>query len=162
MRVTAVLRGPAVQHPPSRRHLRRRSLALSAIIAHQEKVDTPLNETVATYFRLRPGATAASMEPGLPNFVARHFPLSHLGGDMTNLKICHPPRALADIHLRPSTKGAFKPAGDRTVIAAIAGVGALIVLVAAINFVTLMTAAATRRAVEVGVRKAAGRRAAAT
>ena len=32
----------------------------------------------------------------------------------------------------------------------------LIVLVAAINFVTLMTARAARRAVEVGVRKAAG------
>src|SRR6185437_8988190 len=39
---------------------------------------------------------------------------------------------------------------------AIAGVSALIVLVAAINFVTLMTARAARRGVEVGVRKATG------
>src|SRR5581483_7194031 len=38
----------------------------------------------------------------------------------------------------------------------IAGVGALIVLVAAINFVTLLTARAGRRALEVGVRKAVG------
>ncbi len=35
-------------------------------------------------------------------------------------------------------------------------IGALIVLVAAINFVTLMTARAARRGVEVGVRKATG------
>jgi putative ABC transport system permease protein len=38
----------------------------------------------------------------------------------------------------------------------VAAVGVLIVLIAAINFVTLMTARATRRAVEVGVRKAVG------
>ena len=48
------------------------------------------------------------------------------------------------------------PTGSRPVAYAIAGVGALIVLVAAINFVTLMTARAARRGVEVGVRKAAG------
>jgi putative ABC transport system permease protein len=155
MRVTAVL-----EDLPSNTHLAADIFAAGRSpygdIAHQEKVDTPLNETVATYFRLRPGATAESMEPGLRDFVGRHFPLNHLGGDMRNLKIVVHLVPLADIHLRPSTKGAFKPAGDRTVIAAIAGVGALIVLVAAINFVTLMTAAATRRAVEVGVRKTAG------
>jgi putative ABC transport system permease protein len=63
---------------------------------------------------------------------------------------------LTAIHLHPSTQGAFRPAGDKTVIAAIAAVGVLVVLVAAINFITLMTARAGRRAVEVGVRKAAG------
>ena len=41
---------------------------------------------------------------------------------------------------------------------AVAAVGALVVIIAAINFVTLMTARATRRAVEVGVRKAVGAR----
>jgi putative ABC transport system permease protein len=39
---------------------------------------------------------------------------------------------------------------------AIAGIGGLIVLMAAINFVSLMTARAGRRALEVGVRKAVG------
>ena len=52
----------------------------------------------------------------------------------------------------------MKPGGDRQVIAAIALVGVLIVAIAAINFVTLMTARANRRAVEVGVRKAMGAR----
>jgi putative ABC transport system permease protein len=49
-----------------------------------------------------------------------------------------------------------KPVGSRATALAIATVGLLIVLVAAINFVTLMTARATRRATEVGIRKVNG------
>ena len=65
---------------------------------------------------------------------------------------------LADVHLTTPglTASVAKPVGSKAVAYGIAGVGALIVLVAAINFVTLMTARASRRAVEVGVRKAAG------
>ena len=66
---------------------------------------------------------------------------------------------LAEMHLADPGRlaaGGGKPPGSRGVAYAIAGVGALIVLVAAINFVTLMTARAARRAVEVGVRKATG------
>jgi putative ABC transport system permease protein len=67
---------------------------------------------------------------------------------------------LGDVHLTPpgQTEPVQKPTGSRSVAYAIASVGALIVLVAAINFVTLMTARAARRGVEVGVRKAAGAR----
>jgi putative ABC transport system permease protein len=65
---------------------------------------------------------------------------------------------LAEVHLtQPGlTAVTVKPAGSRAVAYAIAGVGALIVLVAAINFVTLMTARAARRGLEVGIRKATG------
>jgi putative ABC transport system permease protein len=64
---------------------------------------------------------------------------------------------LGEAHLTPGqTAPVQKPMGSRSVAYAIAGVGALIVLVAAINFVTLMTARAARRGVEVGVRKAVG------
>jgi putative ABC transport system permease protein len=67
---------------------------------------------------------------------------------------------LADVHLTPPGKTAqvVKPVGSRTIAYAIAGVAALIVFVAAINFVTLTTARAARRGVEVGVRKATGAR----
>jgi len=64
---------------------------------------------------------------------------------------------LGEAHLTPGQTAAVeKPAGSRSVAYGLAGVGALIVLVAAINFVTLLTARAARRGVEVGVRKAAG------
>jgi putative ABC transport system permease protein len=59
------------------------------------------------------------------------------------------------VHLDP-VPGAFASETDPAVLAAIGVIGALIVIVAAINFVTLMTARAARRAVEVGVRKALG------
>jgi putative ABC transport system permease protein len=49
-----------------------------------------------------------------------------------------------------------RPSGSRPIIYALPAVGVLIILVASINFVNLMTARATRRAVEVGVRKTAG------
>ncbi len=54
--------------------------------------------------------------------------------------------------------GLLRPPGDSAVDAGVATVGVLIVLIATINFVTLMTARATRRAVEVGVRKVVGAR----
>jgi putative ABC transport system permease protein len=65
---------------------------------------------------------------------------------------------LAQVHLTPAdlTAATVKPAGSRAIAYAIGGVGGLIVVVAAINFVTLMTARAARRAMEVGVRKAVG------
>jgi putative ABC transport system permease protein len=65
---------------------------------------------------------------------------------------------LADAHLTPPglTNIVVKPVGSPTTALAIATVGLLIVLVAAINFVTLMTARATRRAAEVGIRKVNG------
>src|SRR6185437_7287590 len=70
------------------------------------------------------------------------------------------PIPLGDVHLTPVDRTVVVPSrtGSRTVSYGIAGVGALIVLVAAINFVTLMTARAARRGVEVGVRKATGAR----
>ena len=151
MRVNAVLKDL-----PSSTHLTADMFASGrspdSFITHQEQVDTPFNNTVATYFRLRPGASVATIEQELGSFTARHFPADKLG--MTKVTLHLVP--LADIHLRGSSQGAFKPAGDKASIAAIAAVGLLIVLVAAINFVNLMTARASRRAVEVGVRKVAG------
>ena len=155
MRVTAV-----IEDLPSDTHLVADMFASArspdSVITHDIAVDTPLNNTVATYFRLRPGASAADIEPGLPEFVRRHFPPNQFGPLVSKVSIDIHLAPLADIHLRPSTQGAFKPAGDKAIIAGIAGVGVQIVLVAAINFVTLMTARSARRAMEVGVRKAAG------
>ena len=155
MRVTAVLADlPSQTHLPFDIFVSGRSP--DSVITQLEKVDTPGNNVVGTYFRLRPGASIASLEMQLPDFVHRHFPPDPTSTGLPRYKIVMHSIPLAEIHLHASTGGAFKPAGDKAIIAGIAGVGVLIVLVAAINFVTLMTARAARRAVEVGVRKAAG------
>jgi putative ABC transport system permease protein len=153
MRINAV-----IEDLPSNTHLAANmygsALSASGNMLYQEKVDTPLNETVATYIKLRPGASAAAVTRRLPAFAAEHFSAAALG--IRGARMSFELVPLRDIHLRRADQGAFKPSGDRTVNAAIAGVGGLVLLVAAINFITLMTARATRRAVEVGVRKAVG------
>jgi putative ABC transport system permease protein len=92
-----------------------------------------------TYARLPPGMSADRIREGLEAFAARHYP----GASGRRFRL----EPLKDVHLT---------AERRAVVRQIAIVGALIIVIAAINFVTLMTARAVRRAIEVGVRKAIG------
>jgi putative ABC transport system permease protein len=110
-----------------------------------------------TYVRLRPGASAAALSSALPAFVAQKMPpqptvLAGLGQASETLNLV----PISNIHLSSELMGQLKPGGDPHIVAAIALIGVLIVAVAAINFVTMMTARAGRRAIEVGVRKTAG------
>jgi putative ABC transport system permease protein len=111
---------------------------------------------VLTFVRLSPKASAADLQRGLDLATK---PETALVGQFTpGSRWVYHAVPLSEVHLtdpgRLASRG--KPSGSRTVSFGIAGVGALIVLVAAINFVTLMTARAGRRGVEVGVRKATG------
>jgi putative ABC transport system permease protein len=94
-----------------------------------------------TYARLPPGMSADRIREGLEAFTARHYP----GASGRRFRL----EPLKDVHLT---------AERRAVVRQIAIVGLLIIVIAAINFVTLMTARAVRRAIEVGVRKAIGAR----
>lgn len=111
-----------------------------------------------TYIRLRPGASAAALSAALPAFEARRImpSLRLLSPDQQNDRYVLHLKPLTSIHLQPSDLGDPKPGADVKVLAGIGIIGGLIVVVAAINFVTLMTARASRRAAEVGVRKALG------
>jgi putative ABC transport system permease protein len=109
-----------------------------------------------TYVRLKPGASASAIDAALPGYVASHIiPILNRIAPNEHLSMTLRLKPLAAIHLEPAL-GDSKPGVDVKVIAGLAVIGVLIVAVAGINFVTLMTARATRRAVEVGVRKAAG------
>jgi putative ABC transport system permease protein len=63
---------------------------------------------------------------------------------------------LADIHLDPSVQQEFKAASDPKYLVIFGSVAILIVLIAAVNFMNLSTAQATRRAKEVGIKKVGG------
>jgi putative ABC transport system permease protein len=141
MRVEAVLKDI-----PSQTHLQGFEVfgsgrAAWSVLALQDRHFSRFNLSVATYARLRPGASPERIRAGLRAFDARHYQ------DPSGLNLRLEP--LKDLHFVGNA---------RAVDAGIAAVGALIILVAAINFVTLMTARATRRAVEVGVRKVVGAR----
>lgn len=160
MRVTAVLRDL-----PSNTHLIGdffgSGLAAFSVLKKSEEINGvgDYSHNTWTYVRLRPGTSPTAIEARLPDFVATRMPIqpaleASIGKVSESLHLL----PLTDIHLWPTNGGSMKPGGDRQVIVAIALVGVLIVGIAAINFVTLMTARANRRAVEVGVRKALGAR----
>jgi len=110
---------------------------------------------VLVLVRLSPGTSAGELEraldvAALPQAAAA----ARLNPGVKRLFHAVP---LGEAHLTPGqAMPVQKPIGSRSIAYGLAGVGALIVLVAAINFVTLMTARAARRGVEVGVRKAVG------
>ena len=104
------------------------------------------------FVRLKPGASADEVRRGLTGFASRHIPTAPFQGVRFGLDLV----PLPALHLRPPAPDAMTRRGDVKVIAAIAAVAVLIVVSASINFITLMTARAARRALETGVRKAAG------
>jgi putative ABC transport system permease protein len=121
----------------------------------------PIRTGVATktFVRVSPEITAEQLQAALdaagkPDYDA----FSSLSGGATTFKFGIVPIAEAHVTSPGLTDIVVKPTGSRTTAYAIASVGALIVLIAGINFVTLMTARASRRAMEVGVRKANGAR----
>jgi len=107
------------------------------------------------YLRLAPGASPETLRAGLPAYIDRNIVAPASAGKSSSLFALQLV-PVADIHLRPAGALNMKPAGDPRLLDALTLVGGLILLVATINFVNLMTARATRRAVEVGVRKAVG------
>jgi putative ABC transport system permease protein len=109
------------------------------------------NRDVNVYVRVKPGTAIADVNARLSDFVAKRFPQGQPG---------MPPRSgffvpISAIHLHGREFGDFN-AGDLPTVYAVAATGVLVLLVAGINFVNLMTARATLRALEVGVRKAVG------
>lgn len=116
-----------------------------------------LRTPVATYVRLRPGANAAVAADRLAGLASQRIkPALDRTAPEQRLRLSLYLKPLTRIHLEPADQGDFKPGADLKVLTGIGLVGGLIVAVAAINFVTLTTARAARRAKEVGVRKALG------
>ena len=154
MRVMAVLKDL-----PSNTHLNVQVFASGrapfSSMSIEDRYASPFNISELTYLRLRPGAAPGALagrlaafgqehyrpQNGVPAFRFRLMPLSRIH--------------FSDIGMGPDV---IRPSVDPKVDTGIAAVGLLIVGIAAINFVTLMTARASRRAVEVGVRKAVGAR----
>jgi putative ABC transport system permease protein len=107
-----------------------------------------------TFIRLRPGTPAQQMRQELSAFATHNSDTSTV----------YPPGFTVGLHLTPigelhlSSPGVLPMSrrGDRTLLAGLVAIAVLIITSASFNFVTLMTARAAHRAIETGVRKAAG------
>ena len=107
---------------------------------------------VTTYGRLKPGAAPTAVDARLADLMNRNYP-QVLPDNPTHSGFLAP---ISAIHLHGREFGDFSSGSDLPTVYAISATGILVLIVAGINFVNLVTARATRRALEVGVRKAAG------
>jgi putative ABC transport system permease protein len=150
-KVTAVIE----DLPPST-HLELQIIgSTKASFAKVEGTDVP------TYVRLKPGTSVRSIEQAMDGAISRRESLDvTVGGQQSfraHVELHMHLLPLTAVHLhRVSTVGVFDVHPDRGALYGLGAIGALILIVACLNYVNLMTARAARRAVEVGVRKAAG------
>ena len=111
----------------------------------------PLRISAYTFIRLRPGAPVQRIQQELSAFATRNSPV-YPPGFTVGLHLT----PIGDLHLSPPGELPMSPRGDRTLLAALVAIAVLVITSASFNFVALMTARAAQRAVETGVRKAAG------
>ena len=104
------------------------------------------------YLRLKPGVTPAALAQRLPGFALAHYPTVDGTQPLFTMFL----KPLEELHLHPNNPDTQEIDEQADALYAVAATGLLILLLAAINFVNLVTARATRRALEVGVRKALG------
>jgi putative ABC transport system permease protein len=158
MRVAAV-----VEDLPSNSHLDcevflpglARFSALTKAAEEQSRPGALRSENAYTYIRLRAGASVDGVRARLRAFTDSHVP-GTMNGTPLSKAYTFTLTPIADIHLEPRSVGELKPGADVRVLNALLAVTLLILFVACGNFVSMMTARAARRAVEVGVRKAVG------
>lgn len=120
------------------------------------------NNAFQTYLLLEPGTDAAKLESELPGFLDRHYgpyakanygaPEDFVASKRTTLFV----QKVTDVHLRSHLDDEIEVNGNISNVYIMAVIGLFIVLIACFNFVNLSTARATKRAKEVGMRKAVG------
>jgi putative ABC transport system permease protein len=153
--------GAVIEDVPANSHLAAQifasGLASFSPLAIADRADRGnWGDTVYTYFRLTPGASVDPVREDMAAFVERHAigPQMQVHFRPPALELIVVP--LPAIHLRPAPLAAMTPRANKETLFALAATAGLIVLIAAINYVTLMTARSTQRAVEVGIRKVVG------
>jgi putative ABC transport system permease protein len=158
MRVTAV-----IEDLPSNTHLSVKVIVsalaafsrLTYLDALAQKPEAIRTEDVYTYVKLYPGARLEKLNAAMRAFADRYVTGEIAGIPVSRFR-AFSLIPIPDIHLRSRSTDEMKPTGDPRTLHAMIGIALLIMIVAASNFASMMTARAARRAVEVAVRKAVG------
>ena len=100
-----------------------------------------------TYVRLKP-------ETDPPSFIEKLSPLFKRYNPENNNK--YYAQAITDIHLKSNLKWELSANGDESYVKILSTIAIFVVILAAINYINLVTAQSARRAKEVGIRKVSG------
>ncbi|HUX94216.1 MAG TPA: ABC transporter permease [Bacteroidales bacterium] len=123
-----------------------------------------LNNSFSTYFLLKPNTSYKTVDEKYPGLLIKYVGpelQQYMGISMEDLekqgnKYRFFLQSLNDIHLDTSVQQQFKASSDPKYLIIFGSIAVLIVLIAAINFMNLSTAQASRRAKEVGIKKIGG------
>ena len=123
-----------------------------------------LNNSFSTYLLLKPNSTHLTVDKKFNDLVVKYLgPEIQKFTGMTVAEFIAQGNKyrfflqnLKDIHLDTSVEQSFKASSDPRYLKIFASIAILIVLIAAINFMNLSTAQASRRAKEVGIKKIGG------
>lgn len=136
----------------------------SMISFDQAKSNSWMDGVFHTYLLLKAGADYKKLQAKFPDMVQKYMgpqiqqemglSLAQLRSKGNDLGLSLQP--LTDIHLNSYTTTEFEPGGTKSYVYMFGAIGLFMLLVACINFINLSTAAASKRAKEVGVRKAIG------
>ncbi len=123
-----------------------------------------LNNSFETYILLKPNTNPQTVNDKFPGMIAKYIGprvLEIFGtsieeffadGNRYNFYL----QPLTKIHLDPTVQHEVKPATDPKYLWIFSSIAILIIVIASINFMNLSTAQATKRAKEVGIKKATG------
>ena len=123
-----------------------------------------MSASFSTYLLLKTNSSYVSLQKKLAEVVNRNIApeiQKFMGISLSDFnakgnKLSYDLQNLKDIHLDSSVQQQFKDAGDPKYLKILGSLAILIIVIAAINFMNLSTAQASRRAKEVGIKKVGG------
>jgi putative ABC transport system permease protein len=152
-----------VKDPPGNSHFHF-NMILSMESWDESRNPMWISNNLLSYVKLEEGIAWKSVEAKLPDMVRKHVGPQvqmALGIDLDEFfaqggKYGYYLQPLLDIHLRSTLDGELEPGGNINTLYLLTVIVLALILVACVNFMNLSTARYTRRAKEVGVRKALG------
>jgi putative ABC transport system permease protein len=138
---------------------------ITSFLTNQRSKDpTWMNNSFSTYFLLKPNSSYKTVDAKYPDLLMKYVGpeiQKYTGISLSDFiaqgnKYRFYLQNIVDIHLDTSVQQDFKASVDPKYLTIFGSIAILIVLIAAINFMNLSTAQASRRAKEVGIKKVAG------
>jgi putative ABC transport system permease protein len=140
------------------------SMVTSFMTNPRSKEQVWLNNSFSLYLLLRPNSSYTTVDTKFTDLIVKYVGpevQKYLGTTIEEFlkrgnKYRYYLQKLTDIHLDNTVQGGFKAPSDPKYLIIFGSIALLIVIIAAINFMNLATAQASRRAKEVGIKKIGG------